>query len=213
MTFFALKLTAATLNHATLRLLSLCGGAFLLLAGATPQADPIPAAPAASAASVTAAPVTVALPADSDTEVFASDDRPLQLASLITAVEDRAAAVVADDREARCLAIAVYFESRGEPLEGQLAVAQAIRNRVASGRYAPTICGVIDQPGQFGFDRSRAPRAGADWTLAQAVAHVALEDMWPAVAPNAMSFHATRVAPDWGGKARIARIGRHIFYR
>ncbi len=120
---------------------------------------------------------------------------------------------VSQDAELRCLATAVYFESRGEPLEGQLAVAQAIVNRVESGRYANSICGVVKQRGQFSFDHSRIPTAGRDWQTAQGVARVAADDMWHEVAPRAVSFHAARLSPGWRGKTRIAQIGNHVFYR
>jgi N-acetylmuramoyl-L-alanine amidase len=120
---------------------------------------------------------------------------------------------VSQDAELRCLATAVYFESRGEPLEGQLAVAQAIVNRVESGRYASSICGVVKQRGQFSFDHSRTPTAGRDWQTAQGVARVAVDDMWHEVAPRAVSFHAARLSPGWRGKTRIAQIGNHVFYR
>src|SRR3546814_4388492 len=53
----------------------------------------------------------------------------------------------------KCLAGAVYFESKGESLEGQLAVARVIINRARSGRFADSLCGVIYQPGQFSFVR------------------------------------------------------------
>ena len=114
----------------------------------------------------------------------------------------------------KCLATAVYFESRGEPLEGQLAVAQVIQNRVASGRYASSICGVVYQPGQFTFARNRTPAFSSnDWKVAQAIALIALTDSYREVAPKAMSFHATRVSPNWTDRRMVSRIGNHIFYR
>jgi len=195
-----------TIDRVMLRLMILCGGALLLAAGAAPEAGRTD-----TAAAVAAPEAVPPLVAEYDSVVAA--DRPARLVSLVDAIDDEAAVAVAADAEMRCLATAVYYESRGEPLEGQLAVAQAIRNRVASGRYAQSICGVIDQPGQFSFDRTRAPRSGTDWTTAQAIAKVAMHDLWPAMAPKALSFHATRVSPGWGGKARIAQIGRHVFYR
>jgi spore germination cell wall hydrolase CwlJ-like protein len=131
-----------------------------------------------------------------------------QLVSAMGATTD-----VSQDAELRCLATAVYFESRGEPLEGQLAVAQAIVNRVESGRYASSICGVVKQRGQFTFDHSRTPAAGRDWQTAQGVARIAADDMWHEVAPRAVSFHAARLSPGWRGKTRIAQIGNHVFYR
>ena len=133
------------------------------------------------------------------------------LSQLVSAMG--AATDVSQDAELRCLATAVYFESRGEPLEGQLAVAQAIVNRVESGRYASSICGVVKQRGQFSFDHSRTPTAGRDWQTAQGVARVAVDDMWHEVAPRAVSFHAARLSPGWRGKTRIAQIGNHVFYR
>lgn len=133
---------------------------------------------------------------------------PASLSQLVASVD-----AVADDSDLNCLATAVYFESRGEPMEGQLAVAQTILNRVESGRYASSVCGVINQPKQFSYDRNRAPRAGSDWETAQAIAHIAMQDMWHEVAPRAVSFHARRVAPNWAGKTRVATIGNHVFYR
>ncbi len=50
------------------------------------------------------------------------------------------------DEQTNCLATAVYFESRGESLEGQLAVAHVVMNRAASGRYPSDWCGVVKQP-------------------------------------------------------------------
>lgn len=131
-----------------------------------------------------------------------------QLVSSMGATTD-----VSLDAEMRCLATAVYFESRGEPLEGQLAVAQSIINRVESGRYASSICGVINQRGQFSFNRARTPTTGSDWRTAQGVARIAADDMWREIAPRAVSFHAARLSPAWRDKTRIAQIGNHVFYR
>jgi N-acetylmuramoyl-L-alanine amidase len=138
--------------------------------------------------------------------------RPATLAALVASITD-ASEAVAEDRDVRCLATAVYFESRGEPLEGQLAVAQAILNRVVSGRYADNACAVISQPGQFSFNRSLSPRVGGAWETAKTIAMIASDGMWREIAPKAMSFHANYVAPNWVGKTKVVRIGRHIFYR
>lgn len=143
-----------------------------------------------------------------DDSVLASP--PLSLAALAAAVDTDG---VTRDGELACLATAVYFESRGEPLEGQLAVAQTILNRVDSGRFATSICGVINQPRQFSFDRTRAPRPGSDWQRAQAIARIAANDLWRDVVPRAIAFHAAGVAPNWAGKTRVATIGNHVFYR
>ncbi len=137
--------------------------------------------------------------------------------SLAALVEQHAAAEV-DDEQFQCLASAVYFESRGEPLEGQLAVAEVILNRVASGRFRSTVCDVVTQPSQFSFVRGgRIPepnRASAAWSRAVAIARIAMDNLHDVTGDDSLFFHATYVRPSWGRpSARIARIGNHIFYR
>jgi spore germination cell wall hydrolase CwlJ-like protein len=123
-----------------------------------------------------------------------------------------------DDEQFQCLASAVYFESRGEPLDGQLGVAEVILNRVKSGRFRDTICDVVKQPSQFSFVRRgvipQPKRETAAWQRAVAIAHIALNDLADVTGENSLFFHATYVNPGWGRPARrIARIGNHIFYR
>ena len=139
-----------------------------------------------------------------------SGPRPAHLSQLVGRMIDAAPAAVGD-RE--CLARAVYFEARGEPLEGQLAVAEVILNRVASGRFADTVCGVINQRGQFSFNRARVPADGHDWRTAKAIAAIAATAGWSAIAPNATAFHATRVNASWTTLHKVGTIGNHIFYR
>lgn len=120
------------------------------------------------------------------------------------------------DSELECLAGATYFESRGEPLEGQLAVAEVIINRAESGRFANSICGVVHQRGQFSFVRGgKMPsinRNSRAWREALAVAQVAQDEEWESSASDALFFHARRVSPKWRLK-RVAAVGNHIFYR
>jgi spore germination cell wall hydrolase CwlJ-like protein len=120
------------------------------------------------------------------------------------------------DREMECLAGAIYFESKGEPLAGQLAVANVIINRTKSGRYPTTLCGVVKQPSQFSFVRGgRMPgiaRDSAHWRKAVAIAHIARNELAASPVPRALAFHATRVSPGWRMK-RLATVGRHVFYR
>jgi len=135
-------------------------------------------------------------------------------ASLTALVQSHAAAS-ADDSELECLATAVYFEAKGEPLAGQLAVARVIMNRAESGRFASTLCGVIKQPSQFSFVRRGsfpAVRNAVQWRSAVGVAQVAMKGLYQSPAPDALYFHAKRVSPNWG-KRRIAAVGNHIFYR
>ena len=120
------------------------------------------------------------------------------------------------DPESECLARAVYWESRGEPLTGQLAVAEVVINRARSGRFAPTLCGVVRQPYQFSFVRRGAipepPRASRDWHRAVAIARIATERLAQGGAPQALFFHARRINPGWR-LTRVATVGNHVFYR
>jgi len=123
---------------------------------------------------------------------------------------------VAADAELNCLAIGVYYESKGEPLEGQLAVAEVILNRAKSGRFPASVCGVLTQRGQFSFVRGgrlpQPPASARAWKTALAVAQVARDDAWDSRVSNALFFHARYVSPGWR-KARVGSVGNHIFYR
>jgi spore germination cell wall hydrolase CwlJ-like protein len=119
------------------------------------------------------------------------------------------------DPELRCLAGAVYFESRGESLVGQLAVAHVVINRAKSGRFPASMCGVVHQRSQFSFVRGGkmpAVREGTQWANAVAIAQIARDGSWKNNAPGALFFHARHVSPGWR-KTRIAQIDNHIFYR
>jgi N-acetylmuramoyl-L-alanine amidase len=136
--------------------------------------------------------------------------------SLSEMVAERAAATPVDAEQA-CLATAVYFEAKGEPLKGQLGVAHVILNRIHSGRFPHSVCGVVKQPGQFSFVHGghlpKIARGGAQWRTAVAIADIALSGGAAAPAPKALFFHARSVAPGWHGVTRIAAIGNHVFYR
>jgi hypothetical protein len=136
-------------------------------------------------------------------------------AASLSALVDRYSDDDAATGELNCLASAVYFESKGEPLAGQLAVAKVIMNRSTSGRFAPTICGVVKQPSQFSFVRGGgfpAIRSNSMWRKAVGVAQVAMKGLFVSPAPDALYFHAKRVSPRWG-KHQVAAVGNHLFYR
>lgn len=120
------------------------------------------------------------------------------------------------DREEECLAGAVYFEAKGEPLDGQLAVAKVIMNRSRSDRFPSSVCGVVFQRSQFSFVRGNGfppiARSSRNWREAVAIARIASNDMWDSSVDNALYFHARRVSPGWRLN-RIATIGNHVFYR
>lgn len=141
-----------------------------------------------------------------------AESRPRSLAELVAAHAGSRTA----DAEHECLAGAVYFEAKGEPLKGQLSVAEVILNRTRSGRFPTSICGVVKQRGQFSFVRGgRMPaiaRASLAWKRAVAIAHIAREALATGAAPRALFFHARRVSPRWR-LTRVAAVGNHIFYR
>ncbi|HYD24593.1 MAG TPA: cell wall hydrolase [Croceibacterium sp.] len=118
----------------------------------------------------------------------------------------------------QCLAEAIYFEARGEPIAGQLAVAEVVINRSQSGRYPADYCSVVTQPAQFSFVRRgvipQPDIASRAWTRAKALAQIAHQQLWETEAGDALFFHATYVSPSWANhKTALARIDTHIFYR
>jgi spore germination cell wall hydrolase CwlJ-like protein len=122
------------------------------------------------------------------------------------------------DELTNCLATAVYFEARGESLEGQLAVARVVMNRAASGRYPASWCEVVKQPAQFSFVRNGqfpyADTASDAWRKAEAIAELASANIVPSVSTDVLWYHADYVAPSWGRRlSRVDKIGAHIFYR
>lgn len=138
---------------------------------------------------------------------------PATLADLVAAHQ----AVATADREAECLANAVYFEARSEPIEGQLAVAEVVLNRAASGRYPTDLCSVITQKAQFSFiRRGKFPRANREseaWKKAVAIAAIARQKLAGNLPSGVLWYHATYVSPKWGKRlTKQTQIGLHIFY-
>lgn len=116
----------------------------------------------------------------------------------------------------RCLASAIYFEARGESLEGRVAVGDVIINRAESGRFPSSYCGVVYQPSQFSFVHGRSMPAirenSRDWHEAVAIAQIVEDGSWNSPAKGALFFHAARVSPGWH-LTRLARVDNHVFYR
>lgn len=134
------------------------------------------------------------------------------------ALADRYSTGDALSEEAKCIATAVYFEARGESVEGQLAVARVIMNRAASGRYPASWCAVVKQPAQFSFVRRGAfpaiNPASTAWARAQGIARLAMANVVPSLSTDVLWYHANYVAPSWGRRLNmVQKIGAHIFYR
>lgn len=172
-----------------------------------PAPLPAPAAPAAPAAAIAVDEEKLPSPPP------VAETRPKSLRDLVVAHSD----TNTGDPETECLAGAVYFESKGEPLEGQLAVAEVILNRAGSGRYPSSICGVVKQKSQFSFVRGgripAIPKSTDAWRKAVAIAHIAKKDLADSSVGKAMFFHARYVSPGWKRLTRVTSIGNHIFYR
>jgi spore germination cell wall hydrolase CwlJ-like protein len=127
-------------------------------------------------------------------------------------------------RQRRCLATAIYFEARGEPVQGQLAVAQVVMNRVRSSLYPDTICGVVYQGQhrrtgcQFSFTcdgHTDVPKDKERWRQANELsAEFTKGDTFLGDIGYATHYHANYVSPRWRRELnKIKKVGRHIFYR
>ena len=151
---------------------------------------------------------------DADDQVAQPAVKPTgDLASMVAELR----APDAGSHELECLATGIYFESKSEPLAGQLAVGKVIANRAQSGgRFPATYCGVLFQRGQFSFVHGRSlpsvPHANKQWQTAVAIAKIVDQDLKESSVGDALFFHARYVAPSWHMK-RVASIGNHIFYR
>jgi spore germination cell wall hydrolase CwlJ-like protein len=124
------------------------------------------------------------------------------------------------DAEWECLTEALYFEARGESLEGQIAVAEVILNRADSPLYPRTVCGVVKQRGgggcQFSYvcrGKTKMREKGAA-DLAGRIARAMLDGAPRILTDGATHFHTRAVKPSWSKRfAKTAAIGAHLFYR
>lgn len=125
--------------------------------------------------------------------------------------------------ELQCLAQAIYFESRGEPLEGQIAVAEVVLNRVGSPAFPGTVCGVTRQGAgsgrgcQFSYvcdGNSDTMKSAVSRDRSEKLAALMLAGRPRTVTDGATYFHTRAIRPSWSRKfAPTATIGHHIFYR
>jgi spore germination cell wall hydrolase CwlJ-like protein len=128
--------------------------------------------------------------------------------------------------EVKCLATAIYFEARGEPERGRIAVAQVVLNRLKNPAYPNTICGVVYQNKnmrnrcQFSFACDGIPdriRDQKSWAEAQSLARRVVNDdrhLYLESVGAATHYHATYVRPRWARSMnKMDKIGRHVFYK
>lgn len=128
-----------------------------------------------------------------------------------------------DVRQQNCLSQAIYYEARGESQRGQIAVAEVIMNRVRSGYYPASICGVVYQGShrstgcQFTFtcdgSLNHQPR-GRAWDRAQRVATAVMSGYTRPITQGATHYHTHAVNPVWNsGLVETTSIESHVFYR
>ena len=127
-------------------------------------------------------------------------------------------------RAEKCLANAIYFESRGEPVRGQMAVAQVVLNRVFSPFYPKDVCSVVYQNAhrhlacQFTFacdGKRKVINERANWVRATRIAKQTLDGrLWIPEVGKSTHYHAAYVHPNWVHEMkRLFRYGVHLFYR
>jgi spore germination cell wall hydrolase CwlJ-like protein len=138
----------------------------------------------------------------------------------------RAGAAHSRASELQCLAENIYFEGRGEPLDGQYAIAEVTLNRLRSPYYPKTICGVVHDTrwdpvrrrftAHFSWTElaDRSEPWGPAWQQAMAVATAVYDEVHLPLVPEALHYHAVSVQPYWArSKRALAKIGNHVFYR
>lgn len=159
-------------------------------------------------APIASAPVTFASP----TPVV--QPLPAETAAVEAAPTETADAEVAnlDKSEVECVAKVVVHEAGNQPHKGQQAVAQVIRARMKSGRFASSACGVVKQRGQFfNVDAYDPPRNNGRWNTAVDIAKRTLAGKGEDVAPGALFFHSAGAS--FPKRTRVAQIADHTFYR
>ncbi len=177
-------------------------------------------------------PVTGDQPRRATTPIAASAFKGIEMAAVEVAAQSRSDGLSSpDEGEVRCLAVGIYFEARGESIEGQLAVAQVILNRVASDAYPDTICGVVYQNDhrrngcQFSFAcdgkddaitehaKFEQIKGYAAWILASGIRAHAGSPFVLASLGTSTHYHSDYVSPGWAKRMTMTgRIGRHYFY-
>ncbi|MCB5198505.1 cell wall hydrolase [Loktanella sp. TSTF-M6] len=122
-----------------------------------------------------------------------------------------------------CLADALYHEARGESIQGVFAVAEVILNRVDSGAYPNTVCGVVHQGTgrkyacQFTWTcdgKSDAISNAAAYNRVGKVAKLLIDGLPRRLTQGATHYHTKAVNPSWAQRfPRVATFGAHHFYR
>lgn len=114
-----------------------------------------------------------------------------------------------------CLTMAIYHEARGEPILGQMAVAEVIINRVKDKRWPSTVCKVVKQKSQFEFywdGKAETMYNISAKKVAKSIAEAYLEKGALGVVPNSKWFTTVEVNNYWTKNLKVLKvIGRHKF--
>ncbi len=125
--------------------------------------------------------------------------------------------------EMKCLAEAIYFEARGEEIEGQYAVGEVIINRVISKEFPNSICGVISEGAsrlnacQFSYNCDGKLEIISEKKIYDRIlklSKILLEPTARFLTGGATFYHSRLVSPSWSKKfVKTKEIGNHFFYR
>jgi len=142
--------------------------------------------------------------------------------AVLTTARPALAAGVSD--QIRCLALTIYYEARGEPKVGKIAVGHVVMNRVRDAKFPNDVCAVVRQGGerprfrcQFSWwcdGRSDTPHERAAWRVSRVLAQKIFWGFSADPTGGALWYHATYVKPTWRrAYQRGPTVGRHTFYR
>ena len=130
-----------------------------------------------------------------------------------------------------CMATAIYFEARGEPLAGKIAVAHTIMNRVDDTRFPDTVCDVVTQGPTYSWKQDYPVKNKCQFSFycdgksdvaanqevfedAVTIARAVIDGSMPDLSEGATHYHATYVLPSWAAsKTKTVTINNHVFYR
>lgn len=124
-------------------------------------------------------------------------------------------APLVSQEDIKCLAKNIYYESRGEPFHGQVAVAQVTVNRLNNGNFGNSICEVVYAKNQFSWTNNKKRKIVDDksWNSSLELASAILNNTVLLPELKALYFHATHVKPKWAKhREKLTTIGKHIFY-
>lgn len=115
-----------------------------------------------------------------------------------------------------CMACVIYYEARGEARQGRVAVGAVVMNRVESGRFPSSVCGVVFQKSQFTWIQPSVRRGvkfnKGQWDDSVAIARQIMSGDYSDPTRGALYFHNRRVAPSLGRhRQTTVIIGQHIF--